>query len=509
MKKLAIFCLTLSAFFTMWGCKKDHLPLGSPSDYIALYDVRNIYKGADITLTSDNMFGATMIAGVVVSDHTGKNLPSGLLILQDARRLGQLRGIAVPLGADAANYVPGDSVNIKVDGAVLKRVNGILQITNVAKDAVTKVASNRPIPVNRVPTNQILAAPDNYECVLSVIVKGGFDPLPAPTDILAGDKQLNDGFGNLTLHTETNATFANAPLAFSANYTGIIFNTQGGDGKSVPQFRLRTGNDVTILSSVIEVTPVIITGFMSDVKGPDGNYEYVQLMATKDIDFTRTPFSVIVTNNANASTPTGYPGKGWMTGEMRTFKFNLTTGTAKKGTFFYVGGTGKAINGSGSTSMSASNWVRAFDYTKTGGDNGVGLATGGLLANSGNASGIAVFDGVNLSSDPKPLDVLFVATGGSLFTPGPPALGYKIANTDWYDVKNPITLEEQPYYRAGTNTLSIPYLTADLGYFNMMGGEYNPTLGKWTKARVHNPLLLDKTSPVSMIEGDGATTLKQ
>lgn len=507
MKKTFIFCLILSALTTMWACKKDHLPLGSPSDYISIYDVRNIYKGNDITLTSDNMFGATMITGVVVSDHSGKNLPTGLLILQDARR-SFLRGIAIPLGADAASYVPGDSVTIKVDGGVLKRVDGLLQITNITKDAVTKVSSNRPIPVNRVPTNQILANPDNFECVLSVIVKGGFDPLPLPTDVFKGDKQLNDGFGNLTLHTEANATFANTTLPFSANYTGIVFNTQGGDGKSIPQFRLRTGNDITILSSTIELTPIVITGFMSDVKGGDGNYEYTQLMATRDIDFSQTPYSLIVTNNANASTPTGYPAKGWMTGEMRTYKFNMTTGTAKKGTFFYVGGTGKMINGASSTSMATSNWIRAFDYTKVAGDNNIGTATGGLYANSGNASGVAVFEGVNLPSDPKPIDVIFVATGGSLFTAGPPVLGYKIANTDWYDVKNPITLEDQPYYRAGTNTLSIPYLTADLGYFNMLGGEYNTVLGKWTKARAHNPILLDKTSPVSMIESNGATTLK-
>ncbi len=98
------------------------------------------------------------------------------------------------------------------------------------------------------------------------------------------------------------------------------------EGQLIPQFRIRTGNDVVELSSEIHVAPVLITGFMSDVAGGDGNYEYVQLMATTDIDFAKTPYAVVVTNNANASTPTGYPTNGWATGNMRTYKMSLSQG---------------------------------------------------------------------------------------------------------------------------------------------------------------------------------------
>lgn len=502
--KYSIFLLSLTS---LWGCKKDNYPGARISPFIAIYDLKNLYKGQDVALTVETMFGSGNITGVVVSDHSGGNLPEGLLAVQDRRRLNELRGISLQIGAKAEEFSPGDSVVINIEGGILKRVDGILQITNVPESAVTKASSGNTIPVNRVPSNLILANPDKYESTLAIIVKGGFDPLPGPADVLAGDKSLNDGFANIILRTAPTAGFANNAAPFLANFYGIAFNTIGSEGELIPRFHLRTGNDVVVLSSTVEVTPVIITGFMSDVKGGDGNYEYVQLMATEDIDFSTRPFSLVVTNNANASTPTGYPANGWATGGKRTFKFNLTSGTASKGSFFYVGGTEKMINGSGSTSMSTSNWIRSFNYTTTGGDD-FGEKTGGLFANSGNASGIAVFEGINLSAASKPVDVLFIGSSGSLFTPGPPAIGYRITNTDLYDVKNPITLEDQPFYRAGTNTIFFPYSTADQGYFNMLGGEYNRTLGRWMKARNQTTVLLTKQSAITEIEGEGATVLK-
>jgi hypothetical protein len=512
MKKLQLYSLLVLCLAALWGCKKKEFPGEYPgavlSPYISIFDIKDLYRGTDVTLTKDNMLGCTRITATVVSDHSGGNIPAGLLVVQESRRLSQLRGISIALGAAAATYVPGDSVTITVAGGVLKKVDGILQITGVPASAVTKVSSGNTIPPNRVPSSQILADPEKFESTLSVIVKGGFNPLPLPTDVLSGDKILNDGFGDLTLHTEATATFANTPLAFNANYYGIVFNTINASKQTIPQFRLRTGNDVVVLSSSIELQPVIITGFMADLEGGDGNYEYVQLMATRDINFATTPYALVTTNNAGASTPTGAPVNGWATGGLRTYKFNLTSGTAAKGTFFYVGGTSKMINGPNSTSMTSSNWIKAYNYSNTAGE-GFGTATSGLFANSGNASGVAVFEGTNITVASKPVDVLFVGTGGELYLAGTPARGYRIANTDWYDIKNPITLADQPFYRNGSNTLNLSYtLPADQGFFNKMGGEYNVTLGRWTKARTQTLVDLSKTSPVTEIEGTGSTVLK-
>jgi hypothetical protein len=170
------------------GCKKSNYPGGVIGDYVPLYDLRNLYKGADVTLNDENMFGSGSVTGVVISDHSGKNLPAGLLIIQDRRRLGLIRGISIPIGPDAAKYVPGDSVGIKVAGAVLKRVDGILQITGVSASAVTKIASNVPIPPNRVGSSFILAKPNDYESTLVAIVKAGFEPAVQPEETYGGDK---------------------------------------------------------------------------------------------------------------------------------------------------------------------------------------------------------------------------------------------------------------------------------------------------------------------------------
>ncbi|RYY24623.1 MAG: hypothetical protein EOP41_05745 [Sphingobacteriaceae bacterium] len=513
--KKIIYYVLLPVALSWCACEKGtNYPGGVVSSFIPMYDLRDLYRGSAVALSTENMYGADQITGVVVSDYSGGNLPPGLLILQDKRRLSQLRGIAVAIGEDAAKYVSGDSVNVKVAGGTLQRMNGILQITGVPSTAVTKVASGKNIAVNRVPTSSILTNPDAYESTLVAIVKGGFDPLPTPTDKYAGDKLLNDGFDNITLHTEASAAFANNNLPVSANFYGIIYTMPAADGKLIPQIRLRKAADVQVLSSTIETTPVIISGFINDVSGGDGNYEYIQLLATRDINFAATPFSVVVTNNAGASVPAGFPTNGWATGGgsaasgsvaatmFRTFKFNLTTGTAKKGSYFYVGGSAKTINGSGSTSTANANWIRSFNYTTTDGD-GFGARNGGFFANSGNAFGMAVFAGTTVTKDTQPIDVIFVATGGSLFAAGPPAVGYKIANTDFYDVINPVTLTAQPYYRQGSNTIALTYTTpADQGFFYKLGGVYNSRLGKWVKARSQQIIQLSKSSALTEIEAE-------
>ncbi len=508
MKSLKIYTLFLLTFSIFAGCKKDgNYPGATVSPFIATFDLRDIYKGAEVTLTKQVMYGSSKITGMVISDHSGANLPAGLLILQDSRRLGQLRGIAVAIGAEASSYVPGDSVIVNVEGGVLKRVDGLLQITGVSPSAVTKVSSGNPVPVIRVPSSMILADPQRFESTSLVIVKAGFNPLPSPTDVLAGDKLINDGFGDLTLHTEATAKFANNPPPFLGNFYGIVFTTLVGKDL-VPQLRLRTASDVVVLSSVITEAPVIISGFISDVSGADGNYEYIQLIATRDINFATTPYSVVVTNNANASTPTGNPTNGWATGGLRTYKMNLTSGTAAKGSLFYVGGAAKLINGLASTSISQANWIRSSNYTTTDGD-GFGTKTSGLLANSGNASGIAVFSGTSVTASSIPVDVMFVGSGGSIYTATPTPIGYRITNTDWYDTRNPITLEDQPFYRSGSNTLNMSYTTSDIGYFYKLGGEYNVKLGRWMKARTQTNVLLTKQSTLSEIEGEGVTKLLQ
>ena len=81
-------------------------------------------------------------------------------------------------------------------------------------------------------------------------------------------------------------------------------------------------------------------------------------------------------------------------------------------------------------------------------------------------------------------------------------------SADWYDIKNPLTLADQPFYRSGSNTLSMSYTTSNLGFFYILGGEHNVVLGRWMKARSQKNVLLTKTSTLTEIEGEGVTKLQ-
>ncbi|MEI5984178.1 DUF5689 domain-containing protein [Sphingobacterium sp. PU5-4] len=478
------------------SCADTNYPGGEVSPYIGIYDIRNLYKGSAIDLNLETMEGSNSLSAVVISDHSGNNLPEGMLFVQDARRLSLLRGVAIPLGDLAKEYKPGDSVIINLDGTVLDRVDGLLQIKNVDQNRITKVASDRPVYATLTNTAKIAAKPYDFESTLVAIVKGGYTYTPEPGQVISGDQTINDGFGTITVSTDANSTLANLPQYKMANYYGIVFTKQEQDSVIAYQ-KMRTQRDLVELKSVYKVPKAIITGWNNDPKGSDNNHEYMQFMATEDIDFAKTPFSVVTTNNANASTPVGFPQKGWATGGMRTYKINLTKGTAKKGTFFYVGGTNGLILSSGSTSIKHANWIATHNYGTTDGQ-GFGTKTTNLLANSGNTYGIAIFEGTDVTEKSIPEDVMFVASGGSVVGNG---FGYRVANNDFYDIINPITLNEQPFYRSGSNTNNIPYNTpSDAGYFNYMGGEYNMTLGRWTKARVKYAPLLEKTSVLEDIE---------
>ena len=488
------------ALILMWSCKKDgNYPGGDVSPYIALFDIRNIHKGEDVTLTKENMFGADKIAVKVVSDHSGNNLPAGLLVVQDARRLGRLRGISIPLGNEAAGYVLGDSLIINVEGSVLKRVAGLLQLTGITSAKITKVSSGVGVAPLIVKANNVIDDPGSYESTLISVTKAGFDPSLSAGSTYAGDRLINDGFGNITLHTETTASWANKTLPFMSNFTGVVL--VGNDGK--PQLRPRVESDIVVLAATApKIAPVIITGYLVDPTGTDANYEYIQLMATRTINFATTPFSIVTTNNAGANTPTGFPADGWATGGLRTYKIDLTTGEVLKGQYFYVGAN-KNIWGAGSTDISSSKWYSKM-YATVGGDL-FGTATTNLLANSGNGAGVAVFDKTAVDASTIPVDVVFYGGGGMLYTPGPPEKGYRITNTDYYDEKNPTSLADQPYFTQGSNTGKFAFPTAT--NFAQFEGTYNTTTGRWTKARSQKNVVLTATSTVSAIEG--AVTLEQ
>lgn len=500
MKKIILYIGALIFICGTWmGCKREADYIGlSVSPYISNFDLRKLFKNADLSLTNENLGGADFIKGVVISNFAGNNTPAGLLVIQNSRIAGSgidsLRGIAINIGSEASKYIPGDSVHIRVTGSTMKRVNGILQITGVTPSNIEKKAVGRNIITRAVNTASLASRPEFYESTLITISKGNVEPLPASGEKIVGNKTINDGYGSAIVHTEITATFANEDLTQFADFTGIVFTTNTG-----PQLWPRTFDDVFPLA-IIKPSALVITGYLIDPTGPDNNYEYIQFKATRDIDFGTTPYSIVTCNNAGILAA---PATGWALGGVRTYKFNITSGTVKKGQFCYVGGN-KNIWGAGSTAISSAVWISSTQYSNV---NSVdfGTATANLLANSGNVAGVAVFEGIKVDGNSIPLDVIMYGGNGAVYSAGPPEAGYRITNTDKYS-----TIQNRKavaFYGAGTNTSKFGF-PGTTTMFTMLGGIYDAKTGLWSTGRTAQFITLAATSPLSAIEtATGFTTI--
>jgi hypothetical protein len=232
---------------------------------------------------------------------------------------------------------------------------------------------------------------------------------------------------------------------------------------------------------------ILISGFMANPAGNnDAPYEYVQLIATQTINFGTSPYSVVWANNGTATSV------GWIQGGTVTYGFDLTSGTVNKGDVFYVGGDGKMINGTGSTSMTSEKWIRAINTSTTTGD---GFGTNGNTGQMGNggfaADGLAIFAGraQNLTTTSIPVDAVFYGT--TVGTAKPATGGYTIPDNDHYS-------NSQGTYGNGTNTFMLPSPTAASSYIKLLG-TYFPSLQKWDVIRTGRLITLTATSPLSTI----------
>lgn len=251
---------------------------------------------------------------------------------------------------------------------------------------------------------------------------------------------------------------------------------------------------------------IIISGIANDVKGADANYEYIQLLATEDIDFAKTSYALVTCTNAGTAIPN--PGEppvaGWATGGGRTYKFDLNAGNVKAGEFFYVGGSNKRINGAKSTDIKDAKWIRTIDYKNNNGD-GFGDATGGLLPNSGNAGGVALFAGTVVEESSVPMDVVFFGgKGKATIVNQSLGKGYRVADNDHYSSNS----GAQPFFFQGKNTYVISYINpAEQGAFIILGGEYDTKNKVWKKKRTANYFVMSDNTTLDEIEKNKGVTL--
>ncbi len=259
-------------------------------------------------------------------------------------------------------------------------------------------------------------------------------------------------------------------------YTAAFSYYPGTANDCFMEFSLASGERDFVMNvspSVKELdTDIVITGYMPDVKGSDSGYEYMQFMALKDIDFTREHYCVIACRNNVVNR------LGWVQGSYVTYKFNLTSGAAKKGEFFYVGYQ-KRLNGKNSADISGANWICSVDYTKQPGADNIGDKTSGYLHNGSEgkhtADGIAVFKGTEVTQETKPCDVIFYGEVINTDVYNPAVGGYLITDNDLYSTSNRLTGEGQKYFGMGNNTFLFDNPALDAGEFVALGGIFTPT----------------------------------
>lgn len=303
--RAAAFSVLILVLVLFSACLKENVfpASGTPNDYIALVDVRNIFKGEAVTLNSSNMAGASKITGVVISDAAEGNIPRGILVIQQTSRT-ITRGIEINVGNADVAFKPGDSVRVSVEGASMNRVNGILQINASGVSAVEKIAEN----IRIVPAQVSLSALDltfsNYESTLVKVAH--VDGLSA-SKTLAGEVQLSDVTGKTgVLHTEITAVFATQEVPVNASYVGIArYNNSAAISETAqPRKELWPvrGADIS------EQSGALYPGFPEDFEHPDATLAAAAGYSTKSGTFATGAYTL--TNVAIGKDANDYPVSG-------------------------------------------------------------------------------------------------------------------------------------------------------------------------------------------------------
>lgn len=203
---------------------------------------------------------------------------------------------------------------------------------------------------------------------------------------------------------------------------------------------------------------LIISEVMANPAGTDSPFEYIEFVATKSIDFSLTPYSVVVTNNGTAT------AQGWIAGGSITYGFEITSGTVVQGDVVYVGGSTMAPTGTK---------LRIINTGTTNGDGFGVFNASGVVGNGGaNCDAVAVFPFAitSLTNASRPDDALFFGTGTGTAVVSGGTAGYELPFNDIY---------------SGGKLQSTSFLAPDPTSGNALiaTGVFNPSTGSFTSTR--------------------------
>ncbi|MBK7887686.1 MAG: hypothetical protein IPJ86_10465 [Bacteroidetes bacterium] len=237
---------------------------------------------------------------------------------------------------------------------------------------------------------------------------------------------------------------------------------------------------------------LLISEMHTDPPLADSPKEWVELIATRSINFAQTPYTVIFSNNGTATS------KGWVEGNMpsppprnSTYAFQINTSTVQPGDVVYVGGTSMDPTGVR---------LRQKNTSTEAGDGGIGGAfTGatGVLGNGGGiADGVAVFNlpVALIDSNTVPVDAIFFGSGIGDAAMADTSLGFHLPVNDRY---------------SGGRLKSSSFLATEvLGFYSLKAnGDYNRSTGVYSTLRTWITITSAWASASSGITVSGNTYL--
>ena len=236
---------------------------------------------------------------------------------------------------------------------------------------------------------------------------------------------------------------------------------------------------------------LLISELMPDPTGTDNSNEWVELIATRNIDFSVTPFSVVFANNGTATV------NGWKAGAGITYGFNINSGSVQKGDVVYVGGSSMSPTGTK---------LRVISTGTAAGDAFGNLSLGGVLGNgttSADAVGVFNVAASSITNTTVPVDAIFYGTalGSAIVSSG--TAGYVLPVNDKY---NGGYLQSTSYFIPSNPTQGKSFYAT--GVFNYQSGQFT-TARTWATDATS---FTNSTSSVSVVNSttylwsNGATT---
>lgn len=171
-----------------------------------------------------------ILRGIVVSDHAGGNIDTLRFAFTDGETGNSGIFIALPTVADNT-YLPGDSLNIRTKGAILKKLNqNVSYQLEVTSEKITKTSSDNP--VSAIVVSHVDLA--NYEAMYveiqnTQITKNFMDETQFPVwndgALFNYDMEVNGSEYTYVLNVLSTAGFASDPvIRKSGTLKGIVSN---------------------------------------------------------------------------------------------------------------------------------------------------------------------------------------------------------------------------------------------------------------------------------------------